>query len=58
MKIYQLKAQDTVLEVRDDLQRMVNRGHLEQEQMKNIVRGFAREKANAQDGQRYVTVII
>ena len=54
--MYQLKADFTLLEVRNYLQKLVIRGLMTESQMIGLVKAFAEEKTKIQEGQRYITI--
>lgn len=54
--MYQLKAEFTLIEVRNYLQKLVIRGLMTESQMIGLVKAFAEEKTKVQKGQRYITI--
>ena len=57
MKMYQFKAEKSVVELREELQRLVKRQHLEEKVMARIVKKFAEEKENLGNGQLFITIM-
>ena len=57
MKMYQFKAEKSVVELREELQRLVKRQHLEERVMARIIKKFAEEKEKVGSGQLYITIM-
>ena len=57
MVMYQFKAEKSVVELRNDLQKLVKRQHLEERVMTRIVKKFAEEKEKVGRGQLYITIM-
>ncbi len=55
--MYQFKTSHSVVEVRESLQELVNRGYLSQDKMIGIVREFGKQKAKAPKEQRFITIM-
>lgn len=54
--MYQFKVKNSVLEVREHLQRLVNRDLMAEKVMVKIVKIFAEQKARATEQQRFITI--
>ena len=55
--MYQFKTSHSVIEIRESLQKMVNRGYLSQDKMIKIVKEFGEQKAKAPKEQRFIVVM-
>lgn len=55
--MYQFKVKNSVVEVREHLQKMVNRGLMAEKVMVRIVREFAAEKEKATSEQRFILIM-
>lgn len=55
--MYQFKVKYSVVEVRENLQKMVRRGLITEMTMISIVKKFAEEKTKVQEGQRFITIM-
>lgn len=55
--MYQFKVKNSVVEVREHLQKMVNRGMLAERVMVKLVKKFAEQKAIAAEQQRYIIIM-
>lgn len=55
--MYQFNVSDSVVEVREHLQKLVSRGLLREIIMVKLVKKFAEEKAKAEEQQRYILIM-
>ena len=55
--VYQFKTSHSVIEIRENLQKMVNRGYLSQDKMIKIVKEFGEQKAKAPKEQRFIVIM-
>ena len=55
--MYQFKTSYSVMEIRENLQKMVNRGYLSQDTMIKIVKEFGEQKAKAPKEQRFIVIM-
>ena len=55
--MYQFRTSYSVVEVRESLQKMVNRGYLPQDKMIRIVKEFGEQKAKAPKEQKYIVIM-
>lgn len=55
--MYQFNVSDSVVEVREHLQKLVSRGLLREIIMVKLVKKFAEEKAKAEKQQRYILIM-
>ena len=55
--MYQFRTSYSVVEVRESLQKMVNRGYLSEDKMIRIVKEFGKQKAKAPKEQRFIVIM-
>ena len=55
--MYQFRTSYSVVEVRESLQKMVNRGYLPQDKMISIVKEFGEQKAKAPKEQKFIVIM-
>lgn len=55
--MYQFKTSYSIVELRENLQKMVNRGYLPQDKMIRIVKEFGEQKAKAPKEQKYIVIM-
>ena len=55
--MYQSKTSYPVIEIREHLQKMVNRGYLSQDKMIKIVKEFGEQKAKGPKEQRFIVIM-
>ena len=55
--MYQFKTSHSVIEIRENLQKLVNRGYLSQDKMIRIVKEFGEQKAKAPKEQRFIVIM-
>lgn len=56
--IYQFNANKSVVEVRTDVQKLINRGYIAEPKGIQIVKSFGEQKAKATKEQRFITVML
>ncbi|MEG2697239.1 MAG: hypothetical protein RR952_06690 [Cetobacterium sp.] len=57
MRLYQFEATKTVLELRRELQLLVERQHLEQALMTRLIKKFAQQKGIMSKGQKIIVIL-
>ena len=56
--IYQFKVETSIIEIRHDLQKLVSRGTMEENDMRNIIHKVGEQKKKIENGQRFIAVRI
>ena len=55
--MYQFKTSHSVIEIRENVQKMVDRGYLSKDKMIKIVKEFGEQKAKAPKEQRFIVIM-